>query len=83
MARLASLLPRMTVETTLDHGMDTDWVEAIAFAWMGRETLAGCPGNLPAATGARGPRILGAIYPVSRRMSLSEWSVSRDRRESS
>jgi anhydro-N-acetylmuramic acid kinase len=38
-------------------------VEALAFAWLARETLAGRPGNLPAVTGARGLRVLGAIYP--------------------
>ena len=36
-------------------------VEALAFAWLAREALAGRPGNLPAVTGARGLRVLGAI----------------------
>jgi anhydro-N-acetylmuramic acid kinase len=35
--------------------------EAVAFAFLGHQTLAGHPGNLPAATGARGPRILGHV----------------------
>jgi len=34
----------------------------MGFAWLARETLAGRPGNLPDVTGARGPRILGALY---------------------
>ena len=34
----------------------------MGFAWLARQTLAGRPGNLPAVTGARGPRILGAIF---------------------
>lgn len=62
--RLAALLPAMTVETTLKHGLPPSWVEAIAFAWLAQRTLAGRPGNLPAVTGARGLRVLGGIYPA-------------------
>ncbi len=65
MARLAARMPAATVESTAAHGVDPDFVEAMGFAWLARETLAGRPGNLPAVTGARGPRILGAIHPVS------------------
>lgn len=50
--------------TTEDLGIAPDWIEAAAFAWLACQTLNGLPGNLPAATGACGPRILGAIYPV-------------------
>ena len=45
------------------HGVAVQHVEALAFAWLAREALAGRPGNLPAVTGARGLRVLGAIYP--------------------
>jgi len=45
-------------------GLPAEHVEAAAFAWLARRTLRGEPGNLPAVTGARGPRILGAIYPA-------------------
>jgi len=38
--------------------------EAVAFAFLGLQTVSGKPGNLPAATGARGPRVLGHITPV-------------------
>lgn len=62
--RLAARLPGTRVESTAAHGIDPDFVEAMAFAWLARETLAGRPGNLPAVTGARGPRVLGAIYPA-------------------
>ncbi len=44
-------------------GLAADWVEAVAFAWLAWRTLCNEPGNLPEVTGARGPRILGAIYP--------------------
>jgi len=64
MARLAELLPGVVVESTAVHGLDPDYVEAMGFAWLARETLAGRPGNLPSVTGASGLRILGAIYPA-------------------
>jgi anhydro-N-acetylmuramic acid kinase len=38
-------------------------VEATAFAWLAQRALEGLPGNLPSVTGARGPRVLGAVYP--------------------
>jgi anhydro-N-acetylmuramic acid kinase len=61
----ARLAPQgIAVQTTAALGLDPDWVEAVAFAWLARQTLRGLPGNLPEVTGARGPRILGAIYPA-------------------
>lgn len=64
MARLAARLPGVVVESTAVHGLDPDYVEAMAFAWLARQTLAGLPGNLPAVTGARGPRVLGVVHPA-------------------
>lgn len=63
MRRLAALLPDTAVESTAHYGLDPDWVEAVAFAWLARQTLAGQPGNLPAVTGARHPVVLGGIWP--------------------
>ena len=63
MARLASLLPQQRVTHTGTLGLDADWVEALAFAWLARLTVLRAPGNLPEVTGAKGPRVLGAIYP--------------------
>jgi anhydro-N-acetylmuramic acid kinase len=54
----------MVVESTAAHGLDPDFVEAMAFAWLARQTLAGLPGNVPSVTGARGPRVLGVVYPA-------------------
>jgi anhydro-N-acetylmuramic acid kinase len=62
LARIGARLPGVTVESTAAHGVDPDFVEAMGFAWLARETLAGRPGNLPAVTGARGGRVLGAVY---------------------
>ncbi len=60
---LADALPGLRVASTETLGVASDHVEALAFAWLAREALAGRPGNLPAVTGAGGLRILGAIYP--------------------
>jgi anhydro-N-acetylmuramic acid kinase len=64
MARLAAHLPQAVVESTAAHGLDPDYVEAMGFAWLARETLAGRSGNLPAVTGAVGRRVLGVVYPA-------------------
>lgn len=64
MARITAHLPGIVVESTAAHGLDPDYVEAMGFAWLARETLAGRPGNLPSVTGARGPRVLGTVYPA-------------------
>lgn len=63
MAALATALGETRLESSAVHGLDPDFVEAMGFAWLARETLAGRPGNLPEVTGARGPRVLGAIHP--------------------
>jgi anhydro-N-acetylmuramic acid kinase len=64
MGALATALPGTIVESTASHGIDPDFVEAMAFAWLARETLHGRPGNVASVTGARGPRVLGGIYPA-------------------
>lgn len=63
MHRLQDLLPGQRVETTENHGLHPDWVEAVAFAWLAKQTLEGKAGNIPSVTGAKQPVILGAIYP--------------------
>lgn len=62
LARIGAQLPGVALESTAVHGLDPDFVEAMAFAWLARQTLLGRPGNLPAVTGARGLRVLGAIH---------------------
>jgi len=64
MTGLQRHLPDCRVASTDSLGQPGDWVEAVAFAWLAWRTLHGEPGNLAEVTGARGPRILGAIYPA-------------------
>lgn len=64
LARIGAHLPGAVVESTARHGLDPDFVEAMGFAWLARRTLSGLPGNLTSVTGARGPRVLGAIHPA-------------------
>lgn len=61
--RLQTLLGPRKVGLTNELGIDADWVEATAFAWLAKQAVEGLPGNLPAVTGASHPVILGAIYP--------------------
>jgi len=60
--RLAVLLPACSVQTTDVLGVDGDYLEAIAFAWLAQQNLKGVPANLPLVTGAQHPCILGAVY---------------------
>jgi anhydro-N-acetylmuramic acid kinase len=62
MERLSALMPERQVSDTGALGIDPDWVEAMAFAWLARETLAGRPGNVPEVTGASEAVVLGGIY---------------------
>jgi len=62
-ARLKDKLGNIPLTTTEALGMGVDWVEAIAFAWLAKQTLESKTSSLPEVTGAKGARILGAIYP--------------------
>ncbi|MCH8499820.1 MAG: anhydro-N-acetylmuramic acid kinase [Marinobacter sp.] len=62
MQQLARVCEPATVETTDKIGLDPQWVEAVAFAWLAARTLDHLAGNLPAVTGAAGPRVLGGVY---------------------
>ncbi len=61
-SRLQQLLPTVQIATTEKLGVDGDYLEAIAFAWLAQQTISGLPGNLPNVTGARHSCILGAIH---------------------
>ena len=62
MESLAQCLAPLSLATTADLGIDPDWVEAMAFAWLAKQTIEGKAGNLPSVTGAKHPVILGGIY---------------------
>jgi anhydro-N-acetylmuramic acid kinase len=64
--RLAANLPYAQVSSTAAAGLEPDWVEAVAFAWLAMRTLRGLPGNLPAVTGATRATVLGAIHAADR-----------------
>lgn len=63
MRRIGAELGGVPVSSTAELGVDPMQVEAAAFAWLAHRHLARLPGNLPAVTGARGPRVLGGLYP--------------------
>jgi anhydro-N-acetylmuramic acid kinase len=63
MRRLRRLLAPATLETSARHGIDPQLVEATAFAWLAKQALEEKPGSLASVTGARGARVLGAVYP--------------------
>ncbi len=71
MARLGRLLPAWRLIDTTARGIPPQQVEAAAFAWLAHRALAGLPGNLPQATGATGPRVLGAIWPAGEAGALA------------
>jgi anhydro-N-acetylmuramic acid kinase len=64
-ALLNAMGVRATVEPTSALGVPVDQVEAMAFAWLAKAFSERTPGNLPAVTGARGLRVLGALYPAA------------------
>ena len=65
--RLQELLQPRELASTATYGVDPDYLEATAFAWLARQRLLGLPGNLPAVTGARGFRVLGAVHQAPRK----------------
>jgi anhydro-N-acetylmuramic acid kinase len=62
LTNLKTALPGCRIQLTDQLGLGADWLEAIAFAWLAQQALQGHCANLPEATGARHPCILGAIY---------------------
>ena len=64
MRRLAAALPGVGVASSESAGLPPMQVEACAFAWLAHAFMQRQPGNRPEVTGARGPRLLGALYPA-------------------
>lgn len=65
MQRLGAAMPGARVRSTADAGVEPDLVEAIAFAWLAHAHRSRQAASLPIVTGARGKRILGALYPAT------------------
>ena len=64
MQRLQTGLPSLRVVSSSARGLPPLQVEAAAFAWLARQTILRLPGNLTSVTGAKGLRVLGAVYPA-------------------
>jgi anhydro-N-acetylmuramic acid kinase len=64
MSRLQALLPGCEVVDSDAHGLPPLQVEATAFAWLAKQCIERKTASLKSVTGARGARILGAIYPA-------------------
>ena len=68
LCRIQGLLPGIPVLSTAAHGLDPDWVEAVLFAWLARERLAGNAQDTRKITGARQKVLLGEIYGLVERI---------------
>jgi anhydro-N-acetylmuramic acid kinase len=62
--RLSALLADCAVASSAEFGLEPEWVEAVAFAWLARQRIMLLPGNAPAVTGARHSTLLGSIYSI-------------------
>lgn len=65
MSRLHNLLPSYQIDSTASLGMNPQWVEGIAFAWLAMRHNQGLSGNLPAVTGASREAVLGSLFPAA------------------
>ena len=61
--RIARLMSPIPLGSSDELGLPIEFKEAISFAVLANETLCGTPSNVPGATGARSPRILGVVCP--------------------
>ena len=62
MEGLREKLAPAEVKTTAAYGVDPDYLEACAFAWLAKQTLDHKVGNLPSVTGASRSVVLGGVY---------------------
>ena len=61
---ISTELPEYNISMTAELGIDPDWVEGLAFAWLAYRHIEGLPGNIPSVTGATSSEVLGALYPA-------------------
>ena len=64
-SRLEHAIPGAAIHSTAVGGLDPDWVEAAAFAWLAMRTCSELPGNLPSVTGASQAAVLGKVHPLA------------------
>ena len=64
MERIAAHLPGIAVQPSDRYGLPATQVEACAFAWLAQAFTQRRLAGLPSVTGARGARVLGALYPA-------------------
>ncbi len=62
MQQLAKRIYPIRLTTTAEFGIEPDWIEATAFAWLARQTLLKKPGNAHHSTGATHACVLGGVY---------------------
>lgn len=62
--RLHAHLPNADIKSTHEIGIDPQWIEACAFAWLAKQTMENKPGNLSSVTGAAKMAVLGGIFQV-------------------
>jgi len=62
MQHIKDRLDGIAIESTQQQGINPDWVEAAAFAWLAKQKLEGSPGNIPQVTGADHPVVLGSLH---------------------
>ena len=62
MAKIQICLGEISVQSTAKLGLDPNWVEACAFAWLAKQRIDRRCGNLAAVTGASRRTVLGAVY---------------------
>jgi anhydro-N-acetylmuramic acid kinase len=68
-AAIAEALAPRVVRPFADVYFEGEAKEAVAFALLAALHIAGRPGNVPSATGASGPRVLGKLTPAGRNLS--------------
>ena len=60
--QLRASLPQLKIKSSSEIGIDPQWIESIAFAWLAKQNIEHKPGNLPSVTGAKSESILGGVY---------------------
>ncbi len=60
--QLKQLLPSIEINSSEKYGLDPDYIEATAFAWLAKQTIEHKVGNLPGVTGASRSVVLGGVY---------------------